>query len=266
MTKKDPLDVLVNIIDKALNARIESSIDFSFKQLDLIKELNIFCVNQVLNDVEVLRDPRKIIYRTNQELHFALVALALSRTLVNPLSKKSYNKEFLETNISIATGNYKNKIIHYGEIDEEEASAYIYPEIVYDWMLYRDKHGRGINALMDTKTHLNRIESYQRGGDPQYEFARFERQYAEQKCRKESQEKASAQQTFRNAIAHTFATEIAKKQIIEGKDPMEFMNMLFASEDYNQSIKYLTGSTEGNETATKLLEYTKEKEKKIREH
>lgn len=265
MTKKDSLDVLVSIIDKALNARIESPLDFSLKKLDLLKELNIFCANQVLDDIEVLRDPRKIIYRTNQELHFALVAMSLSRTLVNPQSKKSYNKEFLQSNISVASGNYKNKIINYGEIEEEEAIASIYPEIVYDWMIYRDKNGRGINALMDTKTHLNRIESYQRGGDPQYEFARFERQYAEQKCRRENQDKESAQQTFRNAIAQTFATELAKKQIIEGKDPMEFMNMLFASEDYNQSIKYLTGGTEANQPETKLLEFSKEREKKIRE-
>ena len=98
------------IVEKACNQQIQSDIAFDEEQLELLHQLNIFSVKQILDDLEVKRDPRKISYMANQEMKTALVALCLSRSLMNPRAPKSYNKEYFEENINIETidGNIKN--------------------------------------------------------------------------------------------------------------------------------------------------------------
>ena len=62
MTDKQQLiDEAINkIIEKAGSSQIQSDIALDEEQLELLSQLNIFCVQQVLDDEEVKRDPRKI--------------------------------------------------------------------------------------------------------------------------------------------------------------------------------------------------------------
>lgn len=230
---------LREIVNKAIETEFESNVKFTYKQLDLLQELNTFCAAQVADDPEVLKDPKKIIYKTNQEMHLALTALCLSQALIDSHSRKSENKEFFLENISVSSSEEGTKVLNFGKISPERAQAAVNEEFIYDWIIYRDKDGRGINALMDKKTHLNPLSDYLRGGDPLYEFARFQRKYAEQKYLKEDHAKESAQEAFRNTMVQAVAAEITKQQLLEGKNPMDLVNLLFASENFAEAIHKL---------------------------
>lgn len=230
---------LLSIISKVTEMEFTSNVPLSGKQLDLLKELNIFCANQVLDDGEVLRDPKKLIYKTNHELKYALTAVCLARSLINPHTRNYETRDFFETNISISSSEDGYKTISFGAINPEEVKAAIYPEIIHDWIIYRDKYGRGINALMDEKTHLDLLENFQRGGEAAYEFARFERKLSERRFKKEDKAKENAQETFRNVMVQAVAAEIAKQQLAAGNNPLELVNMLFSPKDYDKAIKQL---------------------------
>lgn len=237
---------LCDIINKAIEVEFESNVKFTYKQLDLLQELNTFCATQVANDPEVLRDPKKIIYKTNQEMHLALTALCLSQALIDSHSRKSENKEFFLENISVSSSDEGTKILNFGLISPERAQAAVNEEFIYDWIIYRDKDGRGISALMDHKTHLNRLTDYLRGGDPLYEFARFQRKYAEQKYLKEDHAKESAQEAFRNTMVQAVAAEITKQQLLEGKNPLDLVNLLFSTENFEEAIHKLNHHSQTN--------------------
>ncbi len=243
---------LLNIISKAVDVEFLSDVDLSVKQLELLKDLNVFCANQVLDDVEVVRDPKKLIYKTNQELKHALIAICLARSLVNPKTRNYENREYFEENISICSSDDGYKTVCFGAINPSEVNAAIYSEIVHDWLIYRDKHGRGINALMDEKTHLDLLDNFLRGGDPLYEFARFERKFSERRFKKEDQAKESAQEAFRNVMVQAVASEIAKQQLAAGANPMDLVNLLFSAKDYDKAIKELSKPL--NVSDNKLLE------------
>ena len=73
--------IIRSLIRRAAEAEIVSEIPLEQEQLAALQNLNRYCVNQVLNDTEVVYDPRKINYKSNQELKAALVALLLSRAV-----------------------------------------------------------------------------------------------------------------------------------------------------------------------------------------
>lgn len=225
------------ITDKAANTPIACDILLDNDQIDLLQQLNIFCAGQVVADSETAKDPRKIMYKTNQELKIALIALCLARALTNHRSKQKYIKEFFEKNINIYTNNDGVKNISFGDIEENEAEKAVTAEMVFDWMLYRDREGRGIAALIDEKTFSCGLDDFNQGGDPVYEFARFQRKYFEYKHRKELSGRESAQEAFRNTIVQQAAVEIAKQQLLAGQNPMELVNLLFDATDYNQAIQ-----------------------------
>lgn len=57
--------------------------------------LNQYCVNAALHNPEVIKKPLKVVYKTNEGLKEALVAICLAYSLVNPRRKLRENKEFL---------------------------------------------------------------------------------------------------------------------------------------------------------------------------
>ena len=86
--------IIRSLIRRAAEAEIVSEIPLEQEQLAALQNLNRYCVNQVLNDTEVVYDPRKINYKSNQELKAALVALLLSRALTDPSRRRIENKEY----------------------------------------------------------------------------------------------------------------------------------------------------------------------------
>ena len=253
-------EAIHKIVERASNCQIQSDVPLDEEQLELLHQLNVFCVQQVLEDIEVKKDPRKIGYMSNQELKLALVALCLSRSLMNPRAPKNYNKEYFEENITIETLAGNIKAISFKNISEKEVDKALNVELACDWMIYRDCNGKGIRALMDAKTFHQDMADYQKGGSPVYEFARFERKLYEHKQGKELASKESAQEAFRNSIVQQAAAEIARQQIALGQNPMELVNLLFAPQDFNYAIQKMIDKP----ISTPLIEDKKKEKKKIK--
>lgn len=257
-------------IDKAVNVNISSDVPFSLEQIEVLEDLNEYCVNQVLSDEEVIFDPRKIPYKANQEMHDALTAMCLSQSLVNPNRKTIENKEFFAHNITIQVPEPGKKAINFGRIETAHVLDAVYPEISEDWKIYRDKKGMGIKALIDEKTNLEGLSNYQRGGDPIYEFARFHRKYTEKERAKENRARESAQEAFRNEMAKTLATKITEQQLLEGRNPMELMEMLFSPQRNQKPLQQISGKAREidpkvEENISLLLEYSNTRDDNGRE-
>ena len=221
--------IVDDMISRAINLEIKSDVDFDDEQFDALQSLAEYCVRQVLGDIEVIKDPRKIFYKSSQELKLALIAMCLSQSLNNPYRKASENKEFFNNNITIELRREDNsRFISFGKINDEHVKDAIFWDIIEDWKIYRDREGFGIKALVDDKTNLIGLKDYERGGDPLYEFARFQRKYTERERKKEEKARESAQEAFRNAMVQTLAVEAAKQQLLEGKNPMDLVELLFA--------------------------------------
>ena len=153
--------------------------------------------------------------------------------------------------------------IRFENIDENIVINAINDELIFDWMIYRDSEGRGIFALINEKVcDIDDLNDYNIGGCPIYEFARFQIKYFTYKKIKETKSKESAQEAFRNAVAQQVATQITAQQLLSGKDPMEFVNMLFGKPDFNVSISEITKSLENNQTQTLQIPYKKRKRKR----
>lgn len=258
MDKKEEIikNEIQKIIDKVAERRIVTNVLLSPRQSDIISQLNEFSTDKILGDDEVERDPRKIAYKTNQELKTALTALCLSIALINHRSKGKYNKEFFENNIFVESDNNEVVNIRFENIEDKIIDEAINPELVFDWMVYRDDEGRGIFALINEKVcDIDDLKDYNAGGCAVYEFARFQRKYHTYKKAKELKSKESAQEAFRNAVAQQVATQITAQQLLEGKDPMEFVNMLFGKPDFENSIKEITGGVGNNKSKTPQITY-----------
>lgn len=220
-----------NLINQALTCTIVSNIPLSDDQLAALQNLNEFCVNQALQTPEVQKKPLKIIYKTNEELKFALVAVCLSHALTNARRKLNENKNFFENNITIY--HYPNNVkeINFGKISAENVMQAVNWEIIEDWKLYRDTECGGIKALVDEKTHLTGLKDYNRGGDPLYEFARFHRKFTEKENRIAEDSLIQAQNAYRSAVMQSVMSEVAKQQLLEGRNPMDIINSLLGQED-----------------------------------
>ncbi|MBR1648987.1 MAG: hypothetical protein IJ689_05245 [Alphaproteobacteria bacterium] len=220
-----------NLINQALSCVVISKVELDGDQLDALQNLNEYCVNLSLQTPEVAKRPLKVIYKSNEEFKTALVAFCLCHALTNPRRKLKENKEFFEKNITLyqLPGNLKQ--IDFGDIDADNVREAINWDIVEDWKIYRDNECGGIKALVDEKTRLTGLEGYKRGGDPLYEFARFHRQFAEKENKIAEQSRIEAQNAFRSAVVQSVASEVAKQQLLEGKNPMDIINSLLSQED-----------------------------------
>jgi len=248
MDKKTQIlqDEIQKIVNHVSERKVEADIFLSPRQLDIISQLNHFSTHKILNDIEVCKDPRKIAYKTNQELKLALVALCLSVVLTKHRSKNFYDKEYLENNILVENISNGTVFVGFNQIEEYIVDEAIDSELVFDWMVYGDFQGRGISALINEKMCDIELEGYNSGGCPVYEFARFQRKYFDYKRRKQNKDKAQAQDTFRNAIVQQVANQIAAQQLMNGNNPLDLVNLLFDSKDYDKALRQLTKSTTEN--------------------
>jgi len=219
------LEMLVN---RVAAVRVIANAELEQKALEALQVLRNHCLNQALDDAEVRRDPRKLRYKTAQELKYSLVAICLAQALVNPVRRQAENKEYFARNIQVTTADRDWDCVDFGEISIQNVQEAVYPEIINDWMIYRDRNGMGIKTLIDSKTNLTGLPDFNRGGDPIYEFARFHRKYTEKEHRQQEQSRLAAQDAFRNAMVQQVAIEMTKQQMLDGRNPMELIDMLFA--------------------------------------
>lgn len=250
--------IIQGFIRRAIEVEIVSDVPLTEEQLDALQSLNAYCVNQVLSDPEVVFDPRKINYKANQELKMAVVAMCLAQSLINPVRRNKECKEFFDENINIYMRDEKHKVIDFGNLSPENVSDALFEEIIEDWKIYRDKEGFGIKALIDEKTNLTGLSNFNRGGDPIYEFARFRRKYTEKEKAKEEKRRESAQEAFRNAMVQSLANEVAKQQLLEGRNPLELLDQLFAPSGKYQGAQRVTQRIDPQieNNITKLLEHS----------
>ena len=220
-----------DLINQAFFAQIQTDVDLDEDQIATLQNLNEYSANIALSSAEVQKKPLKIIYKTNEALKYALVAICLSQAMVNPRRKNRENKAFFEKNISIYQSDNNIKHISFGDAHPENIQAAIYWDIIEDWKLYFDKEYGGIRALVDEKTNLTGLDNYMRGGDPIYEFARFHRKYTEKEHVVEEKLKISARETYQNAVIQSVTSEVAKQQLMAGNNPMDIINSLLSQVD-----------------------------------
>ena len=91
-TEKD----IQELIDLAFSAVVQTSVELEDDQLDALENLNQYCVNAALHNPEVIKKPLKVVYKTNEGLKEALVAICLAYSLINPRRKLRENKEFFD--------------------------------------------------------------------------------------------------------------------------------------------------------------------------
>ena len=228
------------IVDKVAERDVDIDVVLTSRQVNILKQLNYFCTNRVLGDIEVGKDPRKIPYKANQELKLALVALCLSVVLTKHRAKKNYNKEYFEDNIFIESKDADVVSIRFENVEEYIVDYAINSELVFDWMVYREFDGRGIDALINEKVADFELDGYSVGGCPVYEFARFQRKYFDYKRRKQNKSKELAQDAFRTEIVKEVASQVAKQQLLNGEDPMKLVEMLFDKKNFDAEIDKMT--------------------------
>lgn len=220
-----------NLINQALSCTVTCKIPLSAEQTDALQNLNEYCVNLALQMPEVAKKPLKIIYKSNEEFKTALVAFCLCHSLTNPRRKLRENKEYFEKNITIYHLPNNVKEINFGEISPESVAEAINWDVLEDWKLYRDNETGGIKALVDEKTNLTGLDNYLRGGDPLYEFARFRRKFTEKENKIAEESRIQAQNAFRSAVIQSVTSEVAKQQLLSGRNPMDIINSLLSQED-----------------------------------
>lgn len=202
------------------------SIPLTSEQMQLIDLLNNFAIHQAEYDPEVRQFPAKMIYKVNDELKLALVALLTTCSLLDPKRHGNEAQKFFEEQIKIIQDSKNRKVIDFGTIRPQLVQQSFIPEIIDDWILYRDINGDGIHALMDKKTKLQGLKTYTRGGHPVYEFARFYRRFMEDKLAKQANE----QQTIKEIAIKALTDQVIQQKLEKGISPQQILGNILSSD------------------------------------
>lgn len=218
---------LSNAKNQAIAKQILVSVPLTNEQMRLIALLNDFAIHQAEYDPEVQQFPAKMMYKVNDELKLALVALLTTCSLLDPKRHGNEAQKFFEDQIKIIQDAPNQKVIDFGTIRPRLVQQSFIPEIIDDWILYRDINGDGIHALMDKKTHLQGLKTYARGGHPVYEFARFYRRFMEDKLAKKSAE----QKAIKEIAIKSLTDQVIQQKLEKGISPESILEDLTDSGD-----------------------------------
>ena len=200
--------------------KIQASWPLHEVQMELLHKLNSFSHYQAGCNYEVQCMPAKAIYKVNEELKLALVALMVTCSMLDPKREGNETEKFFEKEIKIIQENSVRKYIDFGHIRPFLVQNFLIPEIVDDWILYRDVAGDGIHALMDRKTALQGLPTYSRGGSPVYEFSRFYRKFMEDKIAR----KKVTQDDFKKVAMKALSEQLIQQQLSLGHSPQEILD------------------------------------------
>ena len=225
-------DTMRELIGRAIGKNLTTDVPLSLNQMQDLSLLNEYCVIQTLSDDEVMRDPRKLAYKSNEELQLALSALCLSQSMIRPNRSYKETRDFFSSNISVNMLADNTKSITFGKIPSDLVAQAIYREIIEDWKIYRDREGMHIKSLVDIKTNFTGLSGYMRGGNCVQEFARFNRKFFEKEKKKEERAREELQNSMRTAVAQSLLSKMTDQMLAEGKSPQEIMSTLFESLEY----------------------------------
>jgi len=200
--------------------KIRTKMPLSEEGEGLLQKLNAFAHYQAAHDYEVQCMPAKVTYKVNQELRLALVALLTTCSLLDPNREGRETEKFFEKEIKIIQKSTSEKYIDFGNIRPFLVQNFLIPEIVDDWILYRDVAGDGIHALVDKKTGLQGLPTYARGGDPVYEFSRFCRKFMEDRIAR----KQASQNDFKKMAMKSLSDELVREQLAAGYSAHEILD------------------------------------------
>lgn len=233
MNKEQILQKTMNqLIDRAIGKNLISNISLSLNQMQDLSNLNEYCVMQTLGDEEVIKDPRKLAYKANQEFQLALQAICLSQSLIRPNRSYKENRQFFSSNITVTMLEDGTKSISFGKITPDLVQEAIYTGIIEDWKIYRDREGMNIKSLVDVKTNFTGLSGFMRGGNSVQEFARFNRKYFEKEKIKEEHAREELENSMRAAIAQNIFSKMTDQMLEAGKSPQEIMDSLINSLEY----------------------------------
>ena len=207
---------------KASAKQISVSVPLTEEQMRLLNLLNDFAIHQAEYDEEVRQFPAKMIYKVNDELKLALIALLTTCSLLDPKRHANETQQFFENQVKITQDKQSRKIIDFGQIRPILVQQSFIPEIINDWILYRDINGDGIHALIDKKTYLQGLSTYSRGGHPVYEFARFYRRFMEDRLSK----KACEKQFLKESAIKSLTDQVIQQQLARGVSPQDILENL----------------------------------------
>lgn len=225
------------LVRRAIGNNLISDVSLGFNQMQALSDLNEYCVYQTLGDDEVMRDPRKLAYKSNQELQLALQAICLSQSLIRPNRTYKENREFFSSNITVMMLDNGTKSVSFGAVMPDLVQEAIYAGIVEDWKVYRDREGMNIKSLIDVKTNFTGLSGFLRGGNSVQEFARFNRKYFEKEKKKEEQARTELENAMRNAVAQNLFSKMTEQMLEAGKSPQEIMDSLMNSLEYKPQNK-----------------------------
>jgi len=204
--------------------QIITSVALTSEQMQLLTLLNNFAIHQAEYDPEVRQFPAKMIYKVNDELKLALIALLTTCSLLDPKRHGNEEQKFFESQIKIIQDSQNHKTIDFGKIRPQLIQQSFIPEIINDWIFYRDINGDGIHALVDRKTHLQGLATYGRGGHPVYEFARFYRRFMEDKLAKRQKEQKNIQEIALKSLTD----QVIQQQLASGKTPQQLLEHILS--------------------------------------
>ena len=202
--------------------QIQTNALLNSEQVALLQKLNSFAHYQAAHDYEVQCMPAKSIYKVNAELKLALIALLTTCSLLDPNREGHETEKFFEKEIKVIQKSSTQKYIDFGRIRPFLIQNFLIPEIVDDWILYRDVAGDGIHALVDRKTALQGLPSYSRGGTPVYEFSRFYRKFMEDKIAK----KKNTQNDFKKIAMKTLSEQLIQQQLAAGHSAQDILDRI----------------------------------------
>ncbi len=212
--------------NKAQAKQLLTSVPLTNAQMHFISLLNDFSIHQAEYDPEVRQFPAKMMYKVNDELKLALIALLTTCSLLDPKRHRNEAQKFFEDQIKIIQDADDNKVIDFGSIRPELVQQSLIPEVIDDWILYRDVNGDGIHALMDRKTYMQGLSTYERGGHPVYEFARFYRRFMEDKLAKKLQETNRVKEIALKSLTD----QVIQQQLANGQSPQQLLEHIISDQ------------------------------------
>lgn len=243
-----------DFVNKAINFPIQATPELAPEVERQLYRLHLFCCQQTIHNPEVKHNPLLLGFRALEEMHIALIAMFISYRLIHPECPYSWNREVFQNKIVTHKGADGHIIISFKRpITADIVNAAISEDIVTDWMIYRSAEHNGIRTLMDIKNNLLDLPNFQRGGNPESEFSRFERKMQEKRNRKKEQQNDALELELRKKIVETVTGKAVEQMLTSGVSAMELLNQAF-----NGDISALISQTAA-ETSSSL---PKEKPKK----
>ena len=220
--------LFADFVNKAINLPLETSPELNPDVVQQLYRLHLFCCQQTIHNPEVRRNPLILGFRSLEEMHSALVAIFITYRLTHPECPYSWTREVFQNKILTHKGPDGHTIGSFKRpLTADIANTAITEELITDWLIYRSAEHNGIRTLVDIKNNLIDLPNFQRGGNPEAEFSRFERKMQEKRNRKKEKQNDALELEVRKKIVETVTGKAVEQMLDSGLSAMELLNQAF---------------------------------------